>query len=170
MKLLNKYCAVIAIEPLLSIFELIDHHDSTKWQPSSGRKNMPIITMTRNQSWCRICNYSINWTHKQTCNKHINSKHHVSNKKNAEMGSSSSDLSSTPIPVWEWCQCQLKVQINQMMLAIIQGIHCQIHYSWHLLHKAEKLQHFIKKHCKQSGTLAGEDTLGQYHLSKLYDE
>ena len=113
-----------------------------------------------NQLFCRVCQHSIDWKRKDTCDDHLKSKNHI---KNHDKRRNHGTPLQTTIPA--------TISSSDSRTEFIEDFVAVCAESDIPLEKLKKLRPFLVKHCKQGGALPQHvSSLRQTHLPRVFEQ
>uniref|UniRef100_A0A3Q1FEQ8 U1-type domain-containing protein n=1 Tax=Acanthochromis polyacanthus TaxID=80966 RepID=A0A3Q1FEQ8_9TELE len=114
--------------------------------------------VSREQLFCRFCQYFIDWKHKNMCSDHKVSKSHVRNKEKLNNNASKTTSLQTRITATTFKSSDSRKEFIKDFVAMCAEADFP-------LEKMTKLHSFLLKHCKQGGVLPENfSSLSHIHL------
>jgi hypothetical protein len=112
-----------------------------------------------NQLFCRVCQHTIDWKRKDTCDDHLKSKIHLKNSESRSQGTALQTTITSTIS-----SADSRVEFIEDFVAVCAASDIP-------LEKLKKLRPFLVKHCKQGGALPqNASSLRQTHLPRVFDQ
>uniref|UniRef100_A0A8C9Z7S5 U1-type domain-containing protein n=1 Tax=Sander lucioperca TaxID=283035 RepID=A0A8C9Z7S5_SANLU len=109
--------------------------------------------------FCKFCQHTVDWTHKDACNDHLKSKAHLKNKAKSTVGKS---LQVTIEATAKSIDARLEFVEDFVAMCAEADIR---------LEKMKWICPFLVKHCKQRGALPeNASSLRQTHLPRVFDQ
>ena len=109
--------------------------------------------------FCKSCERSYDHSRKSTLDHHLTSEMHKNSKRRKVERETSNRRQATI----NFGATQMRTEITHDFIAMMTESDIP-------LYKSNSMRPFLKKHCKNGGSIPGESTLRKYHLPKVYGE
>ena len=109
--------------------------------------------------FCKSCEKSYDHSRKSTLDNHLTSELH----QNAKRRKIERDTKKRRQGTINFGAAQMRTEITHDFIAMLAEADIPVY-------KSDLMRPFVKKHCKNGGSIPGGSTLRKYHLPKVYSE